>query len=377
MNEAKVSCVIPTFNRCPYEQRVELNPIWWAADSLFRQSNIGEIIFVDDASQDYISETVGRIDEVGKSFGVDVRYIRNEERIGSGESRNRGVDSAVNDYVFFMDDDCIVVGDDVLFKLQRTFDILKRESEKVGALSLPVSSGDLNPEVYHSSKIGKLDGETGFMHGVYMRFPSEYIDHPDYLDLNLDILRPIEIDFTGGVFLFDRDVYLEAGGFPKTRWRNASAEEAEFMLNMGRKGHKTFYLPSLDEKFSVFHFKFGDPFRERFVKESYPFEVSGVSLEEILESSLEGSPQEHGNRVNETELLYSTMVSRIRLIFKYYGNQTGLNYLRTTFSDLKTDPDKINVFGRSLEDGLMMMDEEGIIDREISNKISRKYAISA
>ena len=56
----KISCVIPTYNRCP-NREIQYNPLWWAAHSLFKQSNVGEIVFVDDGSDDYFLETIEEI----------------------------------------------------------------------------------------------------------------------------------------------------------------------------------------------------------------------------------------------------------------------------------------------------------------------------
>lgn len=59
-----------------------------------------EVIVVDDASTDGTRAAVERYAEDGS-----VKYLRNEERLGSGVARNRGLDAAQGTYVMFLDAD--------------------------------------------------------------------------------------------------------------------------------------------------------------------------------------------------------------------------------------------------------------------------------
>ena len=102
--DKKITAVIPTYNRCPFAGKdTRFNPLWWAANSLFQETQVGEIIFIDDCSSDNIEETIAKIDE-SKPSGTSVVYARNEERKGSGISRNLGVNLASNEQIFFYDD---------------------------------------------------------------------------------------------------------------------------------------------------------------------------------------------------------------------------------------------------------------------------------
>ena len=98
MQESKISCVIPTYNRCPHQHELELNPLWWSVTSLSKQQNLEEIILVDDNSNDYTEKTV---DELRKKKQIQIKYYKNNEWQGSGESRNLGVEVAKNDLIFF------------------------------------------------------------------------------------------------------------------------------------------------------------------------------------------------------------------------------------------------------------------------------------
>lgn len=376
--DSKISCVIPTYNRCPNRREIQYNPIWWVAHALFKQSNVGEIVFVDDGSDDYFLETIERIQE--SSNGIDIKYLRHEKRKGSGESRNRGVALTTNNDIFFMDDDCVTIGDQTLPHLQRAASLLRQEGVSVGVVSLPVYGYSWESESSPISKIGKLDRKTGIFHGCYTKFPEEYSQDLEnsYLDKGEGIFRPVEIDFTGGVFLCDREAYLRAGGFPNLRWRNSALEEAEFMLKLRRDSNKNFYLPSLDDKFGVFHFNYGKlayadfSIEDRFEGISFPFSVPGITLEEAFERSLV-QRRNHGNRVSKEDAFYSHIMSTTRLFFTYYGGEVALNYLETTFSGLRGDIKKMQVFNNAVRDSLRIMDEEGIVHNDISKKVLEKY----
>ena len=57
-----VSALIVTYNRSP-NRMAELNPLYWAVDSLRRQkhSGLSEIVIIDDSSTDYTPETVRQL----------------------------------------------------------------------------------------------------------------------------------------------------------------------------------------------------------------------------------------------------------------------------------------------------------------------------
>jgi len=366
----KITAIIPTYNRCPNRSNVQCNPIWWAANSLFTQPNLGEIVFVNDGSNDYFLETVEEIRKRSPT-NVDVNYVHYKERKGSGESRNIGVRAAKYDYLFFMDDDCIILGEEVLPKLYKAFNLLRQEGVGVGAMTMPVSASSLEHEIFPASQIGKVDKEKGIAHGVYRRFPEEYLENPNYIDKNKNIFRPLEVESSGGVFLGHKKAYLEGGGFPTTKWRNASTEEAEFTLNMRKRGYKAFYLPSLDEKFSVFHFKYGNPSLERFNGNPYPFLIEGISAKEMIKESLK-ERLGCGNRVTPGEETYSNILSKIKLMFEWYGNSAGLRYLETTYSETK-DNGGLEFFKKAVQDGLDIMREEEMLPSKISKEIKQRY----
>lgn len=89
----KVSVVIPCYNAEEY--------VGQAIESVFNQTfKDYEIIVVDDASTDKSSEIVKQM-----NARYDVRYVRNEENLGIGGARARGVNEAKGEYLCFLSAD--------------------------------------------------------------------------------------------------------------------------------------------------------------------------------------------------------------------------------------------------------------------------------
>jgi cellulose synthase/poly-beta-1,6-N-acetylglucosamine synthase-like glycosyltransferase len=85
----KVSVIIATRNRCSLLPR--------AVESARAASNNGEIVVVDDASEDHTVEVCNTWD--------DVRCIHLKQRVGVGAARNVGLVASTSPYVSFLDDD--------------------------------------------------------------------------------------------------------------------------------------------------------------------------------------------------------------------------------------------------------------------------------
>jgi len=371
--DKKITAVIPTYNRCPFAGKdTRFNPLWWAANSLFQETQVGEIIFIDDCSSDNIEETIAKIDE-SKPSGTSVVYARNEERKGSGISRNLGVNLASNEQIFFYDDDCIFASPDILSDLKHAFDEYKKRDPATSAMTLPVSGNSLGPRLYPSNLIGKVDRNTGVFHGCYSKYPLEYARdgfRAHVLHEREEILEPLEVELMGGVFLCDKSAFQKVGGFSNTPWRNACAEEPELMLEIQRQGGKIFYLPSMDRSFRVIHLRYGDSSFSRSI-DYQKFSLGGISLKEIVRASSVENRNNHGNRVEKHDEIYSNIISNARLLFKYrdiFGEETGFNHLRTRFFE-NVEYGQLNTFRAAVRDGIELMLTERIIDNSLANKI--------
>jgi len=74
-----VSIVIPTYNRCLYQNN-ERNPLMWCISSIKQQNFEGiEIIIVDDASTDMTNKKMKKLCTEDLK-GIKIKYVINEER---------------------------------------------------------------------------------------------------------------------------------------------------------------------------------------------------------------------------------------------------------------------------------------------------------
>jgi glycosyltransferase involved in cell wall biosynthesis len=90
-----ISLVIPTRNRA--------HTLRLVAPSYFQQDLVNQVVFVSDAGDD---ETEAVVNTIARAHpGVQLLFLRSEQRRGASQSRNIGVQACSNDYVLFCDDD--------------------------------------------------------------------------------------------------------------------------------------------------------------------------------------------------------------------------------------------------------------------------------
>jgi glycosyltransferase involved in cell wall biosynthesis len=378
-----ISCIIPTYNRSPESgDRVRFNPIWWAANSLFGQVDenkstvVGEIIFIDDASCDYsnLLQTVEML-KTRVPGNLEIKCLRNTERLGSGKSRNIGVSHSKNENLFFMDDDCVAVDSSILYKLREAYKLVRERGIKIGALNLPVSGNSSDSPLSDPDLIGKVNPETGIMEGCYTKFPNNYLQNLDNftLDLGLGLLEPLPVEFMGGVFLTTKKVYENAGGFPSTPWRNGYTEEPDLIKRMAKLGHQSFYLPSLDKHFRVFHCRFGDP---EFNRVPYDMNVDGVHFNDVLSLSSVSRNFSHGNRVSRDEYLETDILANMLYLGKWHDKkilENNVDYrYRTALSD--NDPKALTRFRSALDRAIRFsINGQTVIDQKLGESLRERY----
>ena len=133
-NSITVSVILPVYNVEPWIRN--------CIDSLKRQKLHGlEFIFVDDCSTDDSLAIV-------REFAAEdsrVIVVQNDENMGSGPSRNRGIDMARGEYLSFIDPDDWISDDfyELLYSkaIEREYDIAKASLLIVGD-SVPDSLND-------------------------------------------------------------------------------------------------------------------------------------------------------------------------------------------------------------------------------------------
>jgi GT2 family glycosyltransferase len=192
MEAVRVSIVIPVFNG-----GTDLPRCLDAIASL--SYPVHECILVDDASTDGVTE------QVAQSHGA--RIIRLQEQGGPANARNRGVEAASGDLIFFVDADVLVHTD---------------------TLGIAVNVLEARPDT--AAVFGSYDDEPG---------------HPSFLSQYRNLLHhwvhqtsPAQAStFWTGCGMIRREVFLEMGGF-KTTYQRPSIEDIELGSRIYRSGYE-------------------------------------------------------------------------------------------------------------------------------------------
>lgn len=148
-SEKNISIILPVYNVEPW--------IGECIKSLKKQKLDGlEFIFVDDCGTDESMKAV----EAWAAEDDRVVILRNEKNIGSGPSRNRGIEAARGEYLSFIDPDDYISDDYyiTLFRLakEKDLDIVKGERAlKALDNSLVQSRRNLNKDIIQGLKDGR------------------------------------------------------------------------------------------------------------------------------------------------------------------------------------------------------------------------------
>lgn len=152
-NVVEVSVVIPTRNRPD-----SLLKCLAALDA--QTARDFEVIVIDDASDTPASDLLGS----ASPLSLNLRFLRNDRRMGPAYSRNRGVHAAVGRFIAFVDDDVRVVPSwlDVHLEAQRS---APDSLVTIGPLAAP---GDWDSQAWTRWEAATLQREYDRMHaGVY------------------------------------------------------------------------------------------------------------------------------------------------------------------------------------------------------------------
>lgn len=190
--------VIPTRDR-PDQLLVTL-------DALTRQgcADFG-VVVVDDGSESCVEDVIPAAlrEELG------IRFVRNEQSVGAGPARNRGVSHSQAPYVVFIDDDCIA-GPHLI---QRHYEVLSSANEPIVSLGPILSVSGRRLPVWSHWDAVKLDR-------VYTELAAGRLA-PQWNHL-----------FTGNVGL-RRDDFAAVGGFDE---RFPRGEDVELGYRLDRYG---------------------------------------------------------------------------------------------------------------------------------------------
>lgn len=213
--KSEVSIVIPTYNR---------GNILPKTIPTYIQPGVGEVILVDDCSSDNTREVVESLQAVYP----EIKYIRLDENRKQSFAKNQGIKHASMPYIYFGDDDSILVEGSIQ-TLLCNFKYLS--ADIVGAKAL------------YMCNLSEMDDIVSYVkkHDIYTDNLKDLFDL-DNLKVNftLSLKEPVEVPFTQASFLI-RKAFAEKVLYDDTYLGNAYREETDFLVRASQMGAKIYY----------------------------------------------------------------------------------------------------------------------------------------
>jgi GT2 family glycosyltransferase len=181
-----------------------------------------DVIVVDNHSSD------GSVEILAKEF-PDVRFIRMEENKGFGSANNAGVNLALCERLFFVNNDTIFI--------EETITALEK------ALRSDTKNGIVGPKLLNEDRTFQLS------YGTFPTIVSEYrmkqsMSAPTKHDPYGNEAAPREVDWvTGAAFMMDKAVYEAVGGFDERYF--LYFEDIDLNKKVRNTGYTILYIPSV------------------------------------------------------------------------------------------------------------------------------------
>ncbi len=125
---AKISIVIPTFNRSYYLEKTIASIQNQGFDNY-------EIAVVDDGSTDDTKEKMNRLSQANEK----IRYFY-QENSGRATARNLGIENSTGEWLLFLDSDDLLTEDALLFLAEKIRDY--PQAEMIGGTYIEVDEND-------------------------------------------------------------------------------------------------------------------------------------------------------------------------------------------------------------------------------------------
>lgn len=210
-----ISVVIPSHNRANILERTV---------PTYLQDCVGEVIVVDDASTDNTAEVMrGLMRQYPR-----IRYLHNEVNSKQGFTKNRGIEAARFEYIYFGDDDSIILPGTItrLLDTKHSFN-----ADIVGAKALYAQCEDQIVEIekFVADNDRRADD------------PKQIVDLSTLrVDFSLSYKEPIEVPFVQACFMVSTRLAREL--LFDTRYQgNAYREETDFLIRAALAGKKIIY----------------------------------------------------------------------------------------------------------------------------------------
>lgn len=200
----RISVVVPSYNRAHLLKRT--------LPTYINQEDVIELILVDDCSPD---DTEKVVKELQNEY-PQIRYFRNQKNSKQTYSKNVGILNAVGDYIYFGDDDSILMPDSIHY-LKET--ILKYNVQICGAKALYLPDGYTGSEYDYVREVdvlcpeGKKIVDIGNLCAKFIYSVSEPVTvpfcHASAL-VETDLARKVMFDtgYTGNAYREETDFFV-------------------------------------------------------------------------------------------------------------------------------------------------------------------------
>jgi len=316
-----VSIVIPTYNRCPYKpdtMKEDMNPLVWAIKTaLMQKPKIKEIVIADDCSTDYTKELVEKYQRINKGKDLpEIIYVRSDKKVGASVIRNVGSKKTTGKFLFFTDDD-MFMSPYSAFGGIFTFNWLKDQGINVGIVNLPFYSRSSIPnKIVKKSEIARVSFLRGEYTGNKNAFPLEYVspsnnNETKFIHNELHLLKPLQIENSGGFFICEKDVFMKIGGFPDNIVLRG--EDREFGFRYIENGYTIYLTP--DIKIHGVHGSYGLKTGKKFEGVDWFIKLDkSISLKKAMEIC-DDPKTNTGARINPKDFIYDGILSFFILVY--------------------------------------------------------------
>lgn len=135
LKEKTISVVMPSYGRAHLLKKTI---------PTYLQKGVVELILVDDCSPDNTREVV---EDLQKTY-PQIKYLRNERNMKQTASKNRGIDLAKGDYIYFGDDDSVLLPGSIKY-LKQTLEYY----EAGAVMARPICAGPNYEEKHHDKYV--------------------------------------------------------------------------------------------------------------------------------------------------------------------------------------------------------------------------------
>lgn len=211
MKKNNVSVVIPTYNRAHIISQTIPTYI---------QSGVLEVIVIDDCSNDNTQEVLCEL----KKHHPEIRVFKNSKNIKQAESKNRGINEASGDYIYFGDDDSFVDSNLISILLANLTTLNNAGLVAANAIYM----NNRGEKIYRQQK-------------EIVKFPQMSVN---YTKPNL---TPVDSIFCPACFIIKKELAKKILFSGNLYRGNGFREETDFVIRVRKRGYNTYLCGEVEQ----------------------------------------------------------------------------------------------------------------------------------